>query len=76
LNISLNRSDDGAVLIHGQPYVYLVEDPANAGKLTGVALSWNYITTALNPLSYCVFCNKNLYVSSVQVSELNNFPES
>ena len=67
----------GAQLIHGQPFNFLTTTDADLGVIQQVDVDWVYITDLRNPLTYCgAGCNSRLYVSIVEVSSLNNYPES
>lgn len=62
---------------HGQSTFLLYIDPFNVGNIQRVELYWKYDATITHPGSTCgLFCNDHLYVSSVEISELNNYPES
>ena len=61
----------GENLVHGKSETFLYTDATNIGSLKSISLKWNYVQ---NPLSLCVlFCNKNLYVSSVAVVAMNDY---
>ena len=61
----------GENLVHGKSETFLYTDATNIGSLKSISLKWNYVQ---NPLSLCVlFCNKNLYVSSVAVVVMNGY---
>ena len=62
---------------HGVDNFLLFIDALNVGNVQRVELYWNYDGTIVHPGSTCgLFCNDHLYVSSVEISELNNYPES
>jgi hypothetical protein len=44
------------------------------GNIQRVELYWKYDGTIFNTCG--LFCNDHIYVRSVEISELNNYPES
>ena len=52
----------------------LFMNDVNVGKIQRVELHWKYDTGILHPCG--LFCNDHLYVTSIEVSELSNYPES
>ena len=64
-------------ITHGQTLRFLVVDKVNVGQVQTVVVSWNYQSSLLDPTSFCgSSCNRNLYVNSVQVAGLTNYPQS
>jgi pancreatic triacylglycerol lipase len=73
----LTVSSNGDAITLGQNQTYLDVESLNLGTISSVSLTWNYINNPLNPLTYCgPLCNSHLYVNSVKVSEMNNYPET
>jgi len=75
--VDLMITDRSDKFIHGEDalYVYIVAE--DVGRIQRVSLTWNYDGLVVDPGSVCgLFCNDHLYVSSVEISELNNYPES
>jgi len=69
-----SRSDK---FIHGEDALYLYIDKMDVGRIQRVEFYWNYDGLVIDPGSVCgLFCNDALYVSSVEISELMNYPES
>jgi pancreatic triacylglycerol lipase len=69
-----SRSDK---FIHGEDALYIYIVAEDVGRIQRVSLTWNYDGLVIDPGSVCgLFCNDHLYVSSVEISELNNYPES
>ena len=60
--------------MHGKSETFLFTDATNIGSLKSIGLKWKYLHNPLNPGTLCVmFCNKNLYVSSVAVVAMNDY---
>ncbi|XP_046649317.1 pancreatic triacylglycerol lipase-like isoform X1 [Daphnia pulicaria] len=75
-NVQLIQSNIGAKLEHGKNYQYLFSIGTNIGKTRKVNLRWDYVVNPLDPSTICgSLCNKKLYVNSVTISSLNNYPE-
>ena len=68
----------GMNLAHGSSQAFLQTNLANIGNLKSLNLQWNYVNNLLDPKTICMglFCNNHLYVNSVIVSEMNNYPET
>ncbi|XP_046641958.1 pancreatic lipase-related protein 2-like [Daphnia pulicaria] len=66
-------------LKHGGDNTFLFAVPTNVGRVEKVNLRWKYAMTDLldwlDGTCYLGFCNQRLYVNSVTISELNNYPE-
>lgn len=62
--------------MHGTDTYTLYVDAMNVGNIQRVELEWNYDGSVINPGTVCgLFCNDHVYVSSVEISEMNNYPE-
>jgi len=72
----LTNTFDGSHLTHGQTEVRLIVKPTAVGPVKQVILNWQYVVSALDPLSVCFMCNKHLYVESVKVTEMNTYPQT
>ena len=69
-----SRSDK---FIHGENALYLYIDKMDVGRIQRVEFYWNYDGLVIDPGSVCgLLCNDALYVSSVEISELMNYPEN
>ena len=66
-------------LKHGGDNTFLFAVPTNVGRVEKVNLRWKYAMTDLldwlDGTCYLGLCNQRLYVNSVTISELNNYPE-
>lgn len=63
--------------VHGADTYLMFIDPFNVGNIQRVELFWKYDGSVLDPGTVCgLFCNDHIYVRSVEISELNNYPES
>ena len=62
---------------HGEEYFFLDVSGDNVGRIQRVELEWNYDFSVLHPSTVCVplLCNSHLYVSSIEISEMSNYPE-
>jgi len=68
----------GAIrLTHGENYFFLDVSGENVGRIQRVELEWRYDTSILSPSTICIplLCNSHLYVSSIEISEMSNYPE-
>ena len=63
-----------AQLEHGKDHLMLFIDDMDVGKVQRVEVYWNYNGGLLHPCT--LLCNNNLYVSSIEISELSNYPET
>jgi len=71
----MNLMRGGSVdLSHGEHYQTLVIEGSDVGKIQRIELNWKFNSGIFHPCG--LFCNSNLYVSSVEVSELSNYPEA
>ena len=64
----------GDTLQHGTDWTWLFHNPSDVGVVSRMTLHWthwNSIGAFCGPL-----CSSHLYVSSVQISSLNRYPES
>ena len=63
--------------VHGADTFLLFIDPFNVGNIQRVELYWKYDGSVIHPGTTCgLFCNDHIYVRSVEISELNNYPET
>ncbi|XP_046641911.1 pancreatic lipase-related protein 2-like isoform X2 [Daphnia pulicaria] len=78
-DILLNIKLPLTYLKHGGDNTFLLTVPTNVGRVEKVNLRWKYAMTDLldwlDGTCSLGFCNKRLYVNSVTISELNNYPE-
>lgn len=59
-------------LQHGQSRSFVVTHPTDVGKVRKVEFYWEYDMDVLQPRSLCFFwCNDHLYVSNIQVAEMD-----
>ncbi|XP_046630612.1 pancreatic lipase-related protein 2-like [Daphnia pulicaria] len=72
--IDLTIAENSQQFVHGADTFLLFIDPFNVGNIQRVELYWKYDGTIFNTCG--LFCNDHIYVRSVEISELNNYPES
>jgi len=74
--IDVELTSKAVKYVHGTDTYTLYVDDLNVGRIQRVELQWHYDASILDPGSHCgIFCNDHVYVSSVEISELNNYPE-
>lgn len=62
--------------MHGQAHFFLHVQDEDIGRIQRMELHWDYDSSIFDPGSLCgLFCNDHLYVSSIEVSEMNYYPE-
>ena len=70
-------SSSSVTLEQGKDTTFLLFDALNVGQVKKMVLNWNYVNSLSSPSTLCgLFCRRNLDVASVQVSQLNAYPES
>ncbi|KZS07195.1 putative Triacylglycerol lipase [Daphnia magna] len=70
-------AENSQKFVHGADTYLMFIDPFNVGNIQRVELFWKYDGSVLDPGTVCgLFCNDHIYVRSVEISELNNYPES
>ena len=62
---------------HGQVKHFLFTSSINIQAAVQIELKWKYDDHVYNPGTYCwaMFCNRSLYIDTVQVSAINYYPE-
>ncbi|XP_065569009.1 pancreatic triacylglycerol lipase-like isoform X2 [Artemia franciscana] len=62
---------------HTDTRTFLLTSTIDVGKIQRVEVYWNYDADFFKPGTICtLFCNKELFIESVTVSELDYYPES
>ncbi|XP_046463356.1 pancreatic lipase-related protein 2-like isoform X1 [Daphnia pulex] len=72
--IDLTIAENSQQFVHGADTFLMFIDSFNVGNIQRVELYWKYDGTIFNTCG--LFCNDHIYVRSVEISELNNYPES
>jgi len=64
-------------LQHGHSRTFVVSHPADLGPVKKIDFYWEYDMDVLQPRSLCLFwCNDHLYVSRIQVMEMDAPPDT
>lgn len=63
---------------HGRTKSFLLKSHVDVAHIVRAEFHWNYDDTLTNPGSYCwlLLCNRTLYVSFVEISNLDYYPET
>lgn len=64
-------------IVHGELLTSFFTSHVNVGHALRIEVKWVYDDKALRPGTYCYFpfCNRSLYVQSVQLSPINYYPQ-
>ncbi|KAK7861911.1 hypothetical protein R5R35_010809 [Gryllus longicercus] len=75
---NLDLTPNGYIrLQHGQTRSFVVTHPADLGPVRRLDFYWEYDMDVLQPRSLCFFwCNDHLYVSRIEVAEVDMNPRS